>query len=218
MSGLRHQEESFASEKGIPSSPLQSPVDPSVLDSAQETDAFTLDSDLQASRVYRRAAVIDRHSLTSTTSTALYTTALSVFSNLRLSQISNLSCYALPIYAMDIRNSQHYVFGEDSARTMTFSAAADAKVMHQPPRPSRSIRRDKDQSSSRRRSPSRGRRPRARLRHWARACDGKDISGPSNVAHVTHIEHDHFNDEFIVGAFTSALLPALSLTKSIGSS
>src|SRR3569833_1444260 len=75
---------------------------------------FTFDQDLQASRVYIRA-VQNRQSMTSLTSTALYTTALSVFSNLSLSQGSNLSFYALPIYSLDLSTSHCYIFGEEGA-------------------------------------------------------------------------------------------------------
>ncbi|KAG7410873.1 hypothetical protein Forpe1208_v009655 [Fusarium oxysporum f. sp. rapae] len=61
----------------------------SFIDTQASAIKFTFDQDLQASRVYNRA--IGRQSMTSLTSTALYTTALSLFSNLSLSQVSNIS-------------------------------------------------------------------------------------------------------------------------------
>ncbi|KAF7549688.1 hypothetical protein G7046_g8266 [Stylonectria norvegica] len=86
----------------------------SFINSSRRALQYTFDQDLQASRVYNRA--IQRHSMTSLISTALYSTALSVFSKLSLSQISNISFYALPIYSIDISNADCYVFGEEGAR------------------------------------------------------------------------------------------------------
>ncbi|KAF5589555.1 nicotinamide mononucleotide permease [Fusarium pseudocircinatum] len=83
------------------------------IDTQASAIKFTFDQDLQASRVYNRA--VARQSMTSLTSTALYTTALSLFSNLSLSQVSNISFYALPIYCNDLSNSDCYVFGEEGA-------------------------------------------------------------------------------------------------------
>lgn len=74
---------------------------------------FTFEQDLYASRVYNKA--VNRHSISSLTSTALYATAMSVFSKLSLSQVSNISFYALPVYAFDLVNSGCYVFGEEGA-------------------------------------------------------------------------------------------------------
>jgi hypothetical protein len=74
---------------------------------------YAFQDDLDSSRVYNRA--IYRHSQISLTSTALYTTAISVFSKLSLSQVSNISFYALPICAVDLINSECYVFGGEGA-------------------------------------------------------------------------------------------------------
>ncbi|KIM97029.1 hypothetical protein OIDMADRAFT_105875 [Oidiodendron maius Zn] len=74
---------------------------------------FTFEDDLESSRVYNRA--IYRYSQLSITSTALYSTALSIFSKLSLSQVSSISFYALPVYAFDLSNSNLYVFGEEGA-------------------------------------------------------------------------------------------------------
>lgn len=71
---------------------------------------YTFEQDLKASRVYKRV-LSRRKSISSCSSTALYTTALSVFSHLSLSKVSNISSYALPVYAIDISNSGHYCFG-----------------------------------------------------------------------------------------------------------
>ncbi|GAW24008.1 hypothetical protein ANO14919_135870 [Xylariales sp. No.14919] len=74
---------------------------------------FAFEHDLESSRAYAKA--VYRHSQLSVTSTALYTTALSVFSKLSLSQVSSISFYALPIYPVDLHNSELYVFGEEGA-------------------------------------------------------------------------------------------------------
>ncbi|KAJ0107714.1 hypothetical protein J7T55_010321 [Diaporthe amygdali] len=74
---------------------------------------FSFDRDLETSRVYNNAN--KRDSMASTSSTALHATALSMFSKLSLSQLSNISFYALPIYSNDLSNSQCYIFGEEGA-------------------------------------------------------------------------------------------------------
>ncbi|EFX02860.1 adenosine deaminase family protein [Grosmannia clavigera kw1407] len=73
-------------------------------ESLSQQSAF--DQDLQASRVYKRTIKI-RNSMTLLSSTALYTTALSMF--------SNISFCVLPIYSTDLSNSFCYVFGEEGA-------------------------------------------------------------------------------------------------------
>lgn len=66
------------------------------------------EQDLETSRVYRRAT---RMSLDlSVRSSVAQTHAWSMFSGLSLGQISNLSVLALPLYADDITNAQHYAF------------------------------------------------------------------------------------------------------------
>ncbi|KAI0203820.1 hypothetical protein F4808DRAFT_389581 [Astrocystis sublimbata] len=65
---------------------------------------FTFEDDLEDSHVYSKA--IYQFSQMSLTSTALYTTALSVFSKHSLSQVSNISCYA-----RELHNSELYIFG-----------------------------------------------------------------------------------------------------------
>lgn len=69
---------------------------------------FEFQDDLESSRVYRRAKrdTCD-HSFTSSTGR---TNAWSIFSGLSIADISNISAIALPLYAPDITNSQHYAF------------------------------------------------------------------------------------------------------------
>jgi hypothetical protein len=71
----------------------------------------TFEQDLAGSRVYNKP--VNRHSLSSLTSSILWTTALSLFSKLSLLEVSNISFYALPVYEFDLRNSGYYVFGEE---------------------------------------------------------------------------------------------------------
>ena len=70
---------------------------------------FLFEDSLKDSRVYRRARVetVDQ----SIRSSVARTHAWSVFSGLSLGQISNISVIALPLYADDIGNRQHYTFG-----------------------------------------------------------------------------------------------------------
>ena len=72
---------------------------------------FAFEDELNSSRAYKKA--VYRHSQASLTSSALFSTALSVFSNLSLAQVSNISMYALPIYSADIHNDEWYKFGEN---------------------------------------------------------------------------------------------------------
>lgn len=77
---------------------------------------FTFEEDLSSSRVYGRAGY--QFSQLSLTSAVLYTTALSIFSKLSLSQVSNLPSYALPVFAADLGDNNEggmYVFGEEEA-------------------------------------------------------------------------------------------------------
>lgn len=90
---------------------------------------FAFEDDLESSRVYSKA--IYRFSQLSMTSTALYTTAFSVFSKLSLSQVSNISFYALPLCAIDLHNSELYIFGEDGA--VVLDRRAIPTPVEQPP-------------------------------------------------------------------------------------
>ena len=91
---------------------------------------FTFEQDLETSRVYRRTHPLERNSMATATSSALYSTAMSMISKASISQISSLSVYALPIYSADLSNNQFYLFGgnpdlddpsgnEESAQVLT---------------------------------------------------------------------------------------------------
>lgn len=88
----------------------------SLIFSGAGTPDFTFEQDLEASRVYKRS--LNRHSQSSIASTSVETTALSFWSGLSLSQISDLSFYALPIYAVDLSNSESYIFGNAGAKAV----------------------------------------------------------------------------------------------------
>lgn len=70
---------------------------------------FGFESDLKASRPYRRAK---RDTMDfSAHSSVVRTHAWSIFSGISLSNISEISVLALPLYAEDIENPEHYTFG-----------------------------------------------------------------------------------------------------------
>lgn len=72
---------------------------------------FAFDDDLESSRVYSKVMLEDPCDR-SFNSSAVRTNAWSVFSGLSLADISVMSVVALPIYASDIRNQEHYLFGD----------------------------------------------------------------------------------------------------------
>ena len=79
----------------------------------QETyRSFTFEDDLFNCGVYRRALKgdADSHSLVST---ARRTMSWSMLSRFSLAKVSNISVLALPLYADDISNKEHYHFGID---------------------------------------------------------------------------------------------------------
>jgi cell division control protein 24 len=70
--------------------------------------SFDFENDLEASRVYQKA---QRDTMDfSFQSSIAYTSAWSVFSGLSLSDVSIISAIALPLYADEITNAQHYGF------------------------------------------------------------------------------------------------------------
>ena len=71
---------------------------------------FAFEEDLLASRVYRKP--LYSNSGESLVTSAARSTALSVLSALSLSDISNISILAVPIYAHEISNSRRYKFGD----------------------------------------------------------------------------------------------------------
>lgn len=64
---------------------------------------------LNRSRVYRHAA--GRHSETSLVDDGRSTLAFSITSSLTLGEVSNISVYAIPVYAVDLSNASCYTFG-----------------------------------------------------------------------------------------------------------
>lgn len=78
----------------------------------QLASGFDFQSDLEASRPYRRA---NRDSMDFSFRSSIARSHMwSIFSDLSLGDISNLSFIALPLYADEITNSCHYAFGGHS--------------------------------------------------------------------------------------------------------
>lgn len=140
------------------------------------------DEILQASKVYSKTN--KRDSMASTSSTALYTTALSIFSKLSLSQVSNISFYALPIYLDDLSNSHCYVFGEEGALQSDRTAQPPTTPVPEP-------RRSSEQPTSSRRRYG----PRLLGRYARRR---PIISAPENPLHVTHTGYNSATQEYSV--------------------
>ncbi|RKL36722.1 hypothetical protein BFJ72_g8271 [Fusarium proliferatum] len=158
----------------------------SFIDTQASAIKFTFDQDLQASRVYNRA--IGRQSMTSLTSTALYTTALSLFSNLSLSQVSNISFYALPVYSNDLSNSDCYVFGEEGALVRSGSFEA--------PRPSPSPRKTQNGADDSAPPTNDAQTPSRLLGRFARRRKRPVVSEPENPVHVSHVRFDGSTGHF----------------------
>ncbi|CZR32655.1 uncharacterized protein FPRO_01975 [Fusarium proliferatum ET1] len=158
----------------------------SFIDTQASAIKFTFDQDLQASRVYNRA--IGRQSMTSLTSTALYTTALSLFSNLSLSQVSNISFYALPIYYNDLSNSDCYVFGEEGALVRSDSSQA--------PKSSPSQQERQDITNNILPPLYQTQTPSRLLGRFARRRKTPVVSAPENPYHVTHVGYNDSTGQF----------------------
>ena len=88
---------------------------------------FAFEEDLMASRVYRKPHFSD--SGESLVTSAARTTASSILSALSLTDVSNISILAVPIYAHEITNSGRYVFGDFQP------AALEAQEQQIPVRP-----------------------------------------------------------------------------------
>ncbi|KUJ22170.1 uncharacterized protein LY89DRAFT_395334 [Mollisia scopiformis] len=83
---------------------------------------FDFENDLETSRVYRKA---QRESMDfSFRSSIARTNAWSVFSGLSLSDVSNISVIALPLYREDIENAQHYGCTSPPAEPITTPTTA----------------------------------------------------------------------------------------------
>ncbi|KAF5633849.1 adenosine deaminase family [Fusarium tjaetaba] len=161
----------------------------SFIDTQASAIEFTFDHDLQASRVYNRA--IGRQSMSSLTSTALYTTALSLFSNLSLSQVSNISLYALPVYSNDLSNSECYIFGKEGTLVKSDSSQA--------PKPSPSQQRAQDMPDNIFPPLNKAQIPSRLLGRFARRRKTPLVSAPENPYHVTHVGYDDSTEQFTVG-------------------
>ena len=83
---------------------------------------FAFEEDLLASRVYRKPLYSD--SRESLVTSAARTTASSILSALSLTDVSNISILAVPIYAHEITNSCRYDFGDFNSHT------PDAREQH----------------------------------------------------------------------------------------
>ncbi|KAF5599874.1 CAMK CAMKL KIN4 kinase [Fusarium pseudoanthophilum] len=162
----------------------------SFIDTQASAIEFTFDQDLQASRVYNRAT--GRQSITSRTSTALYTTALSLFSNLSLSQVSNISLYALPVYSNDLSNSECYIFGKEGALIKSESSQA--------PKSSPSQQRTQDIPDNIFPPLNKAQTTSWLLGRFARRRKTPLVSAPENPYHVTHVGYDDSTEQFTVGS------------------
>ena len=82
----------------------------------QDTDirshGFAFEEDLLASRVYCRP--LCRESKETLATSAMRTTASSILSALSLTDVSNISIFAVPTYVGDIKNSKRYTFGNST--------------------------------------------------------------------------------------------------------
>ncbi|KAF5558561.1 nicotinamide mononucleotide permease [Fusarium mexicanum] len=159
----------------------------SFIDTQASAIKFTFDQDLQASRVYNRA--IGRQSMASLTSTALYTTALSLFSNLSLSQVSNISFYALPVYSNDLSNSDCYVFGEEGALGRSNSSQA--------PKSSPSQQKTQNRAENIPPLTNQAPAPSRLLGRFARRRKTPVVSAPENPYHLTHVGFDDSTGQFL---------------------
>ncbi|KAI1121242.1 hypothetical protein F5Y10DRAFT_256717 [Nemania abortiva] len=155
---------------------------------------FAFEGDLESSRAYKKA--IYRYSQLSLTSTALHTTALSVFSKLSLSQVSSVSFYALPVCAVDLHNSELYIFGEEGA------ALPNTPAISSSPRPPSLYRRQEDRLSLNEgpiikatSTPSLPRQSRL-LGRFAILQRRPAISPPENPVHLTHVGYDSSAGQF----------------------
>ena len=74
---------------------------------------FAFEEELKASAVYRRALLRGMRLSTSSRSS----NGPSWFSGLSLSDVSNVSTIALPIYQTELWNHQHYTFGSTDPKT-----------------------------------------------------------------------------------------------------
>jgi hypothetical protein len=161
------------------------------LETDRDALCFTFEQDLAASRVYNKD--INRHSLSSLTSTALYMTALSIFSKLSLSQVSNVSFYALPVYAFDLSNSEYYVFGKEGVgQGEVRDGNSRDEVPENAPVAQRSGSATSELAPLKRQGPGR------LLGRFALRRKKPVITPPQNPLHITHVSIDNETGEFTV--------------------
>ena len=79
--------------------------------------SFAFEEDLFASRVYRKP--LFGNSGDSLFTAAARTTAWSILSGISLTDVSNISVLAVPIYAYEISNSARYIFGDFRPESLT---------------------------------------------------------------------------------------------------
>ncbi|MCJ1284042.1 guanine nucleotide-binding protein subunit alpha [Xylographa opegraphella] len=84
--------------------------------------SYTFEKDLQASPVYSRAN--KKHSSLSLPSSGARTTGWSVLSGISLSEVSNLSVFALPIFVNELYN--HQVYANDLQRLLADGTAGNS--------------------------------------------------------------------------------------------
>lgn len=100
-----------ADDASTASSRISNPALDSVPHGVQRNQlGFAFEEDLLASRVYRKPLYSD--SGESLVTSAARTTASSILSALSLTDVSNISILAVPIYAHEISNSRRYTFGD----------------------------------------------------------------------------------------------------------
>jgi hypothetical protein len=165
------------------------------------TKRFAFEDDLESSPVYNRA--IYRYSQLSITSTALYSTALSVFSKLSLSQVSRISFYALPVCASDLSNSDLYVFGEEGAALLDPPATPTPPERlehpedqeHQSPVYSKPVPKSASPVVA---SPAAKPKRNSLLGRFAIPQRRVKISSPERPLHVTHVGYDKLTGKFMV--------------------
>lgn len=92
------------------------------------TSVLRFRRDLEASRVYRR--VKRTESLYTVSSSIIGSAAWSVFSGLSLADVSVVSVIALPVYASDIQNAQHYTFGDVDEKELNDSPRDDSSLLY----------------------------------------------------------------------------------------
>ena len=106
----REDDASTTSGKTVTLPPPGLPRDGLPENSYRSEFGFSFEEDLFASRVYRRPLFSD--SGLSLVTSAARTTASSILSALSLTDVSNISILAVPVYADEISNQDRYTFGD----------------------------------------------------------------------------------------------------------